>query len=384
MAQTGELKPTKTAALNLPSGSNTCELSILNTTCDMTLPTISLIGPNIKGHENLNLPTFSFYIYNARQNKRVLFDLGSRKDWWNFTPVVLDAVKTKGISGLRITHDVADVLAEGGIDPKTIDAVVWSHFHWDHVGNIQLFPKNVDVVVGAPFKSVFLPGYPTGPNSPFYEADFEGRNIVELEFDGSLKIGQFLAHDYFGDGSFYLLKVPGHTAGHISGLVRTTPDTFVFLGGDVCHFPGAYRPSEYIPMPETLPAETKLDARIPLPCPCSYFTACHPHPERARTTPFYRVSEDPGSWYEDAPEAQRSVDKLTEFDGDENVFLAIAHDPALQDTLTFFPNGTINDWKAKGWKRTTHWGFVNELPVDGKPGRPALVEGLLKGDLPIQ
>lgn len=363
MAQTGELKPTKTAALNLPSGSNTCELSILNTTCDMTLPTISLIGPNIKGHENLNLPTFSFYIYNARQNKRVLFDLGSRKDWWNFTPVVLDSTLSQDISNVMSDAQSGDAL---GID------------------GIQLFPKNVDVVVGAPFKSVFLPGYPTGPNSPFYEADFEGRNIVELEFDGSLKIGQFLAHDYFGDGSFYLLKVPGHTAGHISGLVRTTPDTFVFLGGDVCHFPGAYRPSEYIPMPETLPAETKLDARIPLPCPCSYFTACHPHPEKARTTPFYRVSEDPGSWYEDAPEAQRSVDKLTEFDGDENVFLAIAHDPALQDTLTFFPNGTINDWKAKGWKRTTHWGFVNELPVDGKPGRPALVEGLLKGDLPIQ
>lgn len=382
MAQTGEIKPVKAPSLNLPPSSNTCEVSLINTTCDMTLPTISLIGPTIKGHEDLNLPTYAFYVQNRRLNKRILFDLGTRKDWWNLPPGVVSAILSKGVSGLRIEKDVSDILKEGGVDLNTIDAVVWSHFHWDHIGNIQLFPKSVDVVVGSPFKKSFLPGYPTGKDSPFWEADFEGRNIQEIEFDDSLKIGKFRAHDYFGDGSFYLLDVPGHAPGHISALVRTTPDTFVFLGGDVCHYPGAYRPSEYIPMPETIPAETKLDKRLPLPCPCSLFTACHPDQEHSRTTPFYRVSTDPDSWYTDAVEAQKSVDKLIEFDGDENVFVAIGHDPSLQDVCDFFPKGTLNGWKQKGWKSSTHWGFVNELPIDGKPGRPPLVVGLLKDGKP--
>lgn len=378
-APNGEIKPVKALSLKVPP-SNTCEVSLIDTTCDITLPIISLIGPTIKGHESLNLPTYAFYIQNPRLNKRVLFDLGARKDWWNFPPSVLNAITAKGVSGLRITHDVAEILRSGGVELDTIDAVVWSHFRWDHVGNIQLFPKSVDVVVGSPFKESFLPGYPTGKESPFFEADFEGRNIREIEFEDSLRIGRFRAHDFFGDGSFYLLDVPGHAPGHISGLVRTTPDTFIFLGGDVCHYPGAYQPSAYIPMPEVIPAETKLDERLPLPCPCSLFTACHPEPDpaRSRTTPFYRVSTHPESWYMDAVGAQQSVDKLVEFDGDEKVFVAIGHDPTLRDVCDLFPHGTLNDWKRRGRKGATHWGFVNELPIDGKPGRPALVEGLLK------
>ncbi|KAL1964338.1 hypothetical protein VTN77DRAFT_7023 [Rasamsonia byssochlamydoides] len=197
-------------------------------------------------------------------------------------------------------------------------------------------------------------------------------------------MGKFQAHDYFGDGSFYILNTPGHTIGHISGLVRTTPDTFVFLGGDISHFPGTYRPTRYVPLPEVLPAETKLDARLPLPCACSLFTACHPNPSPARTTPFYHASQHPNSWYDDPQEAQRSIDALTEFDANENVFVAIAHDPALKEVCELFPHGTLNEWKAKGWTRQSHWHFVNELPVDGKPGRPKLLDGLLKDGKPVE
>ena len=49
-----------------------------------------------------------------------------------------------------------------------------------------------------------------------------------------------LLENYFGDGSLYVLNVPGHAIGHVSALVRTTPDTAVFMGGDVCHFTGEY------------------------------------------------------------------------------------------------------------------------------------------------
>ena len=57
------------------------------------------------------------------------------------------------------------------------------------------------------------------------ETDFAGRQIREIDFSNEktpFKIGRFHAHDYFGDGSFYLLDTPGHSIGHICGLARTT------------------------------------------------------------------------------------------------------------------------------------------------------------------
>ncbi|KAJ4375860.1 hypothetical protein N0V83_001138 [Neocucurbitaria cava] len=276
--------------------------------------------------------------------------MGSRKDWWNLPPVVVEAIEAKGVPGIRIDKDISEILSTGEVDPKTIDAVVWSHYHWDHVGNIQRFPLSTDIVVGSGFKKSFTPGYPTNSASPFYDADFEGRTIQEISFAGDqiLKIGQLQAFDYFGDQSC----------------------------GDISHFPGTYRPTNHVPMPETIPSETKLDHRIPQPCPCTLFTACHPRgPLKARSTPYYDPSTSEESWYDDAAEAKISIEGMAEFDADENVFVAIAHDPALQEVCEQFPHATMNQWKSKQWKLQSHWNFLNELPLGGQPGRPKLVDG---------
>ncbi|OCT51768.1 metallo-beta-lactamase superfamily protein [Cladophialophora carrionii] len=366
--------------LNVPVSSHTCDIWAINTTCDIVCQSALLMGPENPGHENLNLPTFAFYIHNTRLNKRVLFDNGARKDWWNTTPQTYKGITLKGAVGIRVKENVYDILAAGGVDPDTIDAVVWSHFHRDHVGNIQLFPASTELVVGPGFQKSFVPGYPTVQEAAFYDADFHDRSLREITFDDSFKIGRFHAHDYFDDGSFYLLHTPGHTAGHLSGLVRTTPTTFVFLGGDICHFPAMFRPTPYGPMPSIIPEETKLDSRFPCPCPGSLFTASHPSADasEARISPYYHVPHQPGSWYEDPRQAQISVDGLKEFDAGGDVFIAIAHDPALKEIVEGFPTGKMNDWKAKGWDKQSRWHFVNELPIDGNPGRPLLVKGLLK------
>lgn len=44
-------------------------------------------------------------------------------------------------------------------------------------------------------------------------------------------------HDFFGDGSFYLLDAPGHLLGHMMGLARTAQDEYIVMGGDACHDP---------------------------------------------------------------------------------------------------------------------------------------------------
>ncbi len=173
-----------------------------------------------------------------------------------------------------------------------------------------------------------------------------------------------------------------HALGHICGLARTTPDTFLFLGGDCCHFAGMFRPTHYKPMPPYIP-DDQLDAYYPTPCPCSVFTQHHPlssgSEQEARCRPFYQVSRSTGSAYSFADAAQSSIDKLQLFDADENIFVCLAHDEALFKLFPLYnddPQECINDWKVKNCKERSRWHFLNELPKGALPGREPLVDGL--------
>jgi hypothetical protein len=205
--------------------------------------------------------------------------------------------------------------------------------------------------------------------------------MQEIVFSPDFKIGQFAAFDYFDDGSFYLLNAPGHAIGHMTGLVRTTPTTFMLLGADSCHFAGSLRPSQYIPLPANLDSATVgLDAYFPNPCPCSMFADCHPAPtaEEKRTTPYYTASKTPGSAYVDPEAANQTVRGTMEFDASPDVFVCLAHDPSLFDILPLLnqkPDNQVNNWKEKGYKDMSRWRFLNELPRNKKPGKEPIVFG---------
>lgn len=222
------------------------------------------------------MPTYAFYIRHEASGHSLLFDFGCRKDWQNSVPRISSLIKSH-VPGLKVDKDVLDIIVEGGINLDGLKALILSHWHFDHCGNLAALPKSAKVLVGPGFRDAFLPGFPSKQDSPFHEADFAERDVVEVPFSGDLQIGRFQAYDYFCDGSLYILNVPGHAVGHISALVRTTPDTFVFLGGDVCHFTGAIRPTKYIPLPDIIPVQAVLDPRISRPCPCSAFLTTHPN-----------------------------------------------------------------------------------------------------------
>jgi hypothetical protein len=78
--------------------------------------------------------------------------------------------------------------------------------------------------VGAGTLANALPGYPADPNSLNLASDFvyefrsciglrahgilSGHNITEVAWDG-VKIAGQKTHDFFGDGSLFLLDMPG-------------------------------------------------------------------------------------------------------------------------------------------------------------------------------
>ncbi|KAJ1301642.1 hypothetical protein OPQ81_008886 [Rhizoctonia solani] len=329
--------------LFIPHSENTVKLSIIDTTSRIKgPPTNAFFEPVIKGFEIMDCPAYAFLIEHEQSNSKLVFDLGVSKDWRNGPPVSWD---------ISVPKTVSEILTEHGVSLESINTIIWSHWHWDHTGDPNLFPTTTSLTVGPGFKSAMLPGYPTNPESPILESAYKDRELVEISFDHTpgLSIGEFRAFDYFGDGSFYLLDSPGHAIGHLCGLARTTPRTFVFLGADICHHGGQMRPTRYLPLPEFISPNPFSRQPNALECPGSLLLEVHP--KHSATEPFYHVADPPegGAASTDPADAQRSVEKLIDIDCHENIFTVIAHDETILDVVEFFPR-TLNDWKSKGYR----------------------------------
>lgn len=370
------------AALGLPLSDSTIRLRAIDAKTQMCVSSKGFIQPILPGFEILNLTSITFLIEHPRLHKKVLFDCGARKDFENFSPRIKERLNLN-VRGLKIEKDVHEIVQGAGVDLEQLDATIWSHWHWDHHGAPEKYPARTEIVVGPGFRKNFMPGYPTIPDAIFLDANFENRKVREIEFADDFMIGNFRAHDYFGDGSFYLLDTPGHAIGHMCGLARTTPTTFVFLGGDICHFGGSFRPTTTTPLPDPVP-EAQLDAGLPHPCPCSLFTQVHPSgpsSSSSKESPFFEVTSFAQSAYLDREQAAQSIKELQRFDEHPDVLVCIAHDPTLIKVLPFLnnePEKDLNDWQIQGLKGKAHWGWLNELPRAGKPGREMYVEGVWK------
>lgn len=336
------------------SQGHTVRVSIINGALSH-LPAGLLIDPTIDGHEEINLTNYSFFIESSHRNKKVLFDLAFMKNLDDGMPPSLKRIFEGGPGGVDATYDIPDSLTQHGISLSSINDIIWSHSHIDHVGDPSVFPRSTDLVVGPGFKSSSMPGYPANPEAFLLDSAFHGRQVREIDFSASaLDVGGFRAVDYFEDGSFYILEGTGHTINHLCALVRTTDDTFVLLAGDACHHVGSLRPSEYLPLPDSIsPSVWEAYSRsAATSCSCSCFKPLLLNGTNSNA--FYDIA--PGM-HEDPKKAVETVQKLKAFDAHENVFVAIAHDPSLIEVVDFFPK-SLNNWKRENWAEAARWRFL--------------------------
>ncbi|KLO90595.1 uncharacterized protein LW93_11015 [Fusarium fujikuroi] len=350
-------------------GGKAAKVSIVDSSLRLSgMPLTHIMKPAMKGLDSMpTLTTWSFLVETS-SGKKSLFDLGVPKEpLKNFAPYYADIIRANPNWDVDVPKNVVDILAENNVQPSEIDSVIWSHHHFDHIGDITTFPGSTELVVGPGFKKAFLPRYPAGPDSPVREVDFQGRELREIDSEHmTLQIGPFRAFDFFGDGSFYLLDTPGHSIGHLAGLARTTtsPDTFIFMGGDLCHHCGELRPSEYLPYPSNLSEHLSLSDSLRLhlsQCPGSAFDDLNVERGRAVGEPFF----DPAFGF-DLDLAIKTIKEAQTADAQENVFFVFAHDTAMFDVIDVFPK-QANDWKQKGWKEKTLWKFLNDFEDALKP-----------------
>ncbi|PGH18833.1 hypothetical protein AJ79_00246 [Helicocarpus griseus UAMH5409] len=388
----------------IPPGSP-AHVSIIDTgTTLKKIPASMLLSPPMECMPYLpDSPSYSFLIESRATGRKVVFDLGVRVDTGNYAPEVVKMLEAgkKKIGEARweveVSKGVAEVLRDGGVDVNggEVEGIVWSHQHFDHIGDPSTFPPSTSLIVGPGFKEAVLPGYPEIQTSSILQSDYEylplapaalhpplhppqinlqtntpprGRNLIELTFTGpsTTHIGRFAAHDYFSDGSFYLLNAPGHAPGHLCALARTStnPDTFIFMGADAAHHAGELRPSRYIP----LPPELTLPPGGHRPDNDDNKTAAHQlaHLQISRGrepgTPFF----DPALNH-DVVEGKRTIEKLQEADVHERVLVVLAHDAGLRGVMDFFPE-RADEWWEKGWGRGKgmqgRWGFLKDFGVE--------------------
>lgn len=328
----------------------------------------SLVSPARDGQKYMDLANYSFLIESRHRDQSVLFDLAFMKDLDSKMPPALKALFAGGGddgSGIDEVHDVPDTLESHGTALSSINAVIWSHAHIDHIGDPSVFPPTTELVVGPGFKASSMPGYPTNPDSFLLDSAFQGRTVREVDFATSITtIGGFRTVDFFDDGSFWLLEAPGHTGHHICALCRTTDESWIFLGGDACHNAAQLRPSEFRPLPDTVPATVLGKRPPPERCSCAHLS----YLQQSAGDSFYGLA---AGMHEDLAKAEEVVGKLKAFDGRNDVMIVMAHDASLLDVLEFFPQ-SLNDWQSRGWASQGRWLFLKDFdematPMDLKP-----------------
>ena len=126
---------------------------------------------------------------------------------------------------------VPDQLRTRGVDPADVDRIYMTHLHLDHASGIRQFPGATLFTSQAEWRAFTsrngtLQGY-VRSHVP------EEATVDTLEFGGPYATFDE-ALDVFGDGSVRAVYTPGHTAGHVSYVLRTASGE-VLVAGDAVY-----------------------------------------------------------------------------------------------------------------------------------------------------
>jgi len=158
----------------------------------------------------------------AHPKGNLMWDVGAVPDT-AFRPGGGPATLRAGTSTKTLRAQLDDI----GYAPGDITHLAFSHFHWDHVGNANLFAGATWLVRDSERELMFAE--PPSPRT-------EPANFSALKTSRTVAITTN-DYDVFGDGTVVVKAAPGHSPGHqvlFVKLARTGP---VVLSGDLYHYP---------------------------------------------------------------------------------------------------------------------------------------------------
>jgi glyoxylase-like metal-dependent hydrolase (beta-lactamase superfamily II) len=126
------------------------------------------------------------------------------------------------------TKPLTAQMAEIGYVPADITYLSLSHFHWDHVGNANVFASATWLVRKLERDVMFAdpPPYPrTEPAN--YSALKNSKTVIITQDE----------YDVFGDGTVVIKSAPGHSPDHQVLFLKLAKTGPILLSGDLYHYP---------------------------------------------------------------------------------------------------------------------------------------------------
>jgi len=190
---------------------------------DGRLAGMHALGIGVPDDRRIDIPIPAFLVEHPSAG-RLMIDTG-------FHPsVAVDPKENLGRLSARLftlemkASDAAPAqLRARGIEPAQIGTVVMTHLHTDHASAISEFPASTFVVSKQEWDAATTVSRPAfhGYVRRHFDHAFEYRTI---DFEDGDYVDSFAtfgrAVDLFGDGSVRCAYTPGHTAGHMSVILR--------------------------------------------------------------------------------------------------------------------------------------------------------------------
>ena len=146
-----------------------------------------------------------------------------------------DGIDNGGIH-MTVPVKLSEQLKTLGLAPKDVTHVAFSHFHFDHTGNANLFPEATWILNQAELNWATSNPNPGGVNLESFSSYKSAKTKM---IDGD--------YDVFGDGSVRILRTPGHTPGHQCLELRLKKSGTIILSGDLYHLRENY---EHLRVPD--------------------------------------------------------------------------------------------------------------------------------------
>src|SRR5881392_2864104 len=150
---------------------------------------------------------------------------------WDVGAVPDSAITPGGSGTLRVYGTSSKTLkaqmAEIGYSTADITYLAVSHFHWDHVGNANMFAGATWLVRKLERDLMFAepPSPRTEPAN--YSALKNSRTVIVTQPD----------YDVFGDGTVVMKSTPGHSPDHQVLFLKLAKTGPIVLSGDLYHYP---------------------------------------------------------------------------------------------------------------------------------------------------
>jgi N-acyl homoserine lactone hydrolase len=140
---------------------------------------------------------------------------------------------------------LAASLKEIGYRPSDITYLALSHFHWDHIGNSNLFAGSIWLTKQAE-RDVMFSDPPSPRTEPANFAALKNAKTTIISKD---------EYDVFGDGSAIIKAAPGHSPAHQVLFLKLKKTGPVVISGDLYHYPEERKLGK-IPVNEFNPNQT--------------------------------------------------------------------------------------------------------------------------------